>query len=545
MRAWVAGCSTGEEAYSLAMVFKEAVERVKPRRNVTLQIFATDLDRDAVAKARQGFFPCNIAADVSVERLNRFFTKEENGYRVVKEIREMIIFAPQNLIMDPPFTKLDMLTCRNLLIYLTPELQKKIFPLFHYSLRPGGVLFLGSAESIGGFTELFAPLAGKSRIFRQCHTVRRGGEVDFPTAFAPSLPDAPPASLAPGASAAGLQALAEQWLLQHHAPAAVVVNDQGDILFISGRTGRYLEPAAGRANWNIFVMAREGLRYELTAIFKRARAHKGPITVHRLKVGSNGGTHYVDLTVRLFEEPEALRGLAMIVFTEVAAPAAAPGRPAKPARTNTRVRELELELQQSREEMQSTREEMQSSQEELKSMNEELQSTNEELQSTNEELTTSKEEMQSLNEELQTVNAELQAKLDELSAASNDMKNLLNSTEIATLFLDSKLHVRRFTEQATQIIKLIPGDVGRPITDLASDLLYPELTADAREVLRTLVSLEKPVTTRDGRWFAMRLMPYRTLDDRIDGVVITFSDITKAKKLEAQLRELTGPKDIP
>ena len=516
LRAWVPGCSTGEEAYSLAIIFKEALERLKPRGNFSVQIYATDLDRDAVEMARRGFFRENIAVDVSPERLARFFKKEEQGYRVSKEIREMIIFAPQNLIMDPPFTKLDILSCRNLLIYLSPELQKKLFPLFHYSLSPGGVLFLGSAESIGNYTNLFAPIAGKSRLFRRKEIPSRSMPVDFPSAF---MPSSKPTTLPANQSAmptTNLQTLAEQWLLQNHAPAAVLINDQGDILFVSGRTGRYLEPAAGKANWNVFAMAREGLRHGLTAAVQKARQQKSAVTQRGLKAGSNGGTHFVDVTVRMLEAPVALRGLLMVVFAET--PEVAPvakGRAVKQLPPNARVRELELELQSAHEEMQSTREEFQTSQEELKSMN---------------------EEMQSLNEELQTVNAELQAKVEELSTASDDMKNLLNSTQIATLFLDSALHVRRFTEQATKIIKLIPGDVGRPITDLASDLLYSELEADAREVLRTLVPLEKLLPTLDDRWFTARLMPYRTMDDRIDGVVITFTDITVSKKLEAELR---------
>ena len=536
LRAWVPGCSTGEEAYSLAIVFKEALEKLKPRGNFSLQIFATDLDRDAVDKARQGCFPANIAADVSPARLRQYFTEEERGYRVAKVIREMVIFAPQNLIMDPPFTKLDLLSCRNLLIYFGPELQRKLLPLFHYSLNPGGVLFLGSAESVGGFTGLFTPLAGKSRLFRRKEFSRSAELVEFPSSFVAAAQEAHRPARTPAVTADSLQALAEQWLLQHHAPAAVLVNDQGDILFVSGRTGRYLEPVAGKANWNVFVMAREGLRYELTSAFQKARRQNEPICRRRLKVGVNGGTLFVDVVVQMLAEPGALRGLTMIVFTETSAPeAATKGRASKAARPDDRTQEMERELQQAREEMQT-------SQEELKSMNEELQSTNEELQSTNEELTTSKEEMQSLNEELQTVNAELQAKVDELSAASNDMKNLLNSTEIATVFLDNALHVRRFTEQATAIIKLIPGDVGRPITDLATSLLYPELAADAREVLRTLVSVEKAIHARDGRWFALRVMPYRTMDNRIDGVVITFTDLTIVKKLEASLHTSQGGK---
>jgi two-component system CheB/CheR fusion protein len=536
LRAWVPGCSTGEEAYSLAIVLKEAVEELKPKERFTIQIFATDLDRDAIDKARQGVFPANIAADVSEERLKRFFTKEENGYRVCKEIRERVIFAPQNLIMEPPFTKLDILCCRNLLIYLTAEVQKKLMPLFHYSLTSGGILFLGSAETIGEYAGLFAPLGGKSRLFRRTDSVLRPEPVIFPSAFSAAPPggtETRPAPKQPGS----LQTLADQLILQHYAPPAVLTNDTGDIFYVSGRTGKYLEPAAGKANWNIFAMVREGLRYELARAFPEALRQKS-LTLHGLKVGTNGGVQCVDVTIQRLDEPGPLQGLVMVVFTDVAAPVAArpAGRATKPHASNPRLAELERELLSIRGEARATHEEMQTSQEELRSANEELQSTNEELQSTNEELMTSKEEMQSLNEELQTVNTELQAKVDELSRTSNDMKNLLDSTDIATLFLDKDLNVRRFTPQATKIIKLIPADVGRPITDLASELRYPELADDAREILRTLASAEKPIGARDGRWFTVRIMPYRTHDDRIDGVVITFADITAAKTLEAKLR---------
>jgi chemotaxis methyl-accepting protein methylase len=537
LRAWVPGCSSGEEAYSLAIVFKEALEQVKPRGSVTLQVFATDLDRDAIDKARQGLFPYNIAADVSPERLSRFFAKEEHGYRVRKEIRELVIFAPQNLIMDPPFTRLDILSCRNLLIYLAPEVQKKLLPLFHYSLNPRGILFFGSAETIGGFTNLFAPLSAKSKLFRRSESALRLEPVEFPSSFSVAPPSRPEAPLAPKPPFS-LQSLADQLVLQRFAPPSLLVNDKGDILYISGKTGHYLEPAAGKANWNIFAMAREGLRYELASAFQKALRQKGTVTLRGLKVGADSSEQWVDLRVQALEEPDPLRGLVMIVFAEVAAPLATkvPGRFRKPPVHSPRLAELERELQQLREELQTTREEMQTSQEELKSANEELQSANEELQSTNEELTTSKEEMQSLNEELQTVNNELQAKVDDLSTANSDMKNLLNSTDIATVFLDNDLQVRRFTTQATKIIKLIPGDVGRPITDLASALRYPDLAKDALEVLRTLVPAEKAIAALDGRWFTVRIMPYRTLDNCIDGIVITFTDITAARKLEEELR---------
>ena len=536
LRAWVPGCSTGEEAYSLAILFKEAAEAFKPREPFTMQVFATDLDRDAIDKARQGLFPESIAGDVSPERLSRFFSKETHGYRVRKEIREMVIFAPQNLIMDPPFTKLDILSCRNLLIYLTPEVQKKLIPLFHYSLRPGGILFLGSAETIGGAMDLFVPLDSKARLFRRAESALRSDSVEFPPSFSASRPAGSDARPVPKPSCS-LQTLADQLILQRYAPPSVLATDKGDILYISGRTGKYLEPAAGKANWNIFAMIREGLRYELSDAFQKALRQEGRVTLRGLKVGTNGGTQCVEIAVQRLTDPGALQGLVMIVFTDMAEVAHVAGRLPRSHAGNSRLAELEQELLQVRGEARATHEEMQTSQEELRSANEELQSTNEELQSTNEELTTSKEEMQSMNEELQTLNAELQTKLDELSRASNDMKNLLDSTDIATLFLDRDLNVRRFTPQATKIIKLIPADVGRPITDLASELRYPELAEDARTVLRTLATAEKAIGARGGRWFTVRVMPYRTLDDRIDGVVITFADITAAKTLEAKLRD--------
>jgi two-component system CheB/CheR fusion protein len=536
LRAWIPGCATGEEAYSLAIVFKEAMEQLQPAINYKLQIFATDLDRDAIEKARAGVFPANIAADVSPERLSRFFVQVERGYQVSKPIRETVIFAPHNLIMEPPFTRLDLVSCRNLLIYLTPELQKKLLPLFHHSLNPGGFLFLGTAESVGEFTDLFAPPGGKAQLCRRLETGPRAEPVEFPASFTPARTGVPPPkALKP---AANLQSQAEQLLLQRYSPAAVLVNDKGDILFISGRTGKYLEPAAGKANWNLFAMAREGLRHDLSDAFRKALRLGNAVTRKNLKVGTNGGVQAVDLTVEAIAEPEALRGLVMVVFTDVATPpeakgsAKAKGSPA----SGTRLAALERDLAQAHQELQTARGEMQASQEAAKSANEELQSANEELQSTNEELTTSKEEMQSMNEELQTLNAELQHKMDSLSRLNNDLKNLLDNTEITIVFLDPALRVRLFTAGSNRVFRLIPEDVGRRITDIVSNLSYPELPDDAREVLRTLAVHEQPAATRDGRWFLVRIMPYRTLENMIDGVVITFADITASKILEGRLR---------
>ena len=525
LRAWVPGCSTGEEAYSLAMVFREALDGLAPDApRPSLQVFATDLDREAVDVARGGVFPATIAADVSPERLRRFFVPEKSGYRVSTEIRGMVIFAPQNVIMDPPFTRLDVLSCRNLLIYLTPALQKKLMPLFHYALAPGGVLVLGTAETPGGFPELFTPLAGGLKLYRRNETPGRTLAPDFPSAFT----TAPPPSEGPAMTRRrdNLESLAEQLVLRHHSPAAVLVSREGDILYTSARTGQYLEPSVGKANLNIFAMAREGLRSPLTGALQQALREEIPVTVRNLSVGTNGGTKTVDLRVEPVLTPSALLGTLLIVFSDVATPARerqhpGPARPEAP-----RAAELEAQAQRLSEELQSVREEMQASHEELKAANEELQSTNEELQSTNEELTTSKEELQSLNEELQTVNAELQSKVDDLSRANNDMTNLLNSTEISTVFLDRDLKVRRFTDKATKVFKLIPGDVGRPLSDLVTDLAYPALIADARAVLGTLVFKEELVETGDGRRFRVRIMPYRTMEDLIDGLVITFIDLT-------------------
>jgi two-component system CheB/CheR fusion protein len=493
LRAWSAGCSTGEEAYSLAIIFKEALDKFKAKAKYSLQIFATDLDRDAIDHARQGFYPVNIGAQVSSERLQRFFIQEESGYRVKKEVREMITFASQNLVMDPPFTKLDLLICRNLLIYLEPELQKRLLQIFHYSLKPKGLLFLGSAETVGNLNSRFAVTQAKSRLF-----LRRESAVRAESQVFPAMPaiagSGPTRETSMPRQPANLQTLAEELLLRDYSPPAVLTTDQGDILYISGRTGKYLEPASGKVNWNVFAMAREGLRLELNSAFQKVVRSQEAVTVKGLKVDSKSNDpQFLDLRIQPVKTPQALQGMVLVVFKEVAAvlPAKTAGRSKPGSPANARIAELEQELKRLHEELQSTREGMQSSQEELKSMNEELQSTNEELQSTNEELTTSKEEMQSMNEELQTVNAEQMSKVDSLEQLNNDMQNLLNSTEIITLFLDNELRIKRFTPGANKLFKLLSGDVGRPLTDLSSNLRYPELPADAREVLRSLIFLRK------------------------------------------------------
>jgi two-component system CheB/CheR fusion protein len=535
LRAWVAGCSTGEEALSLAIVFREALGKASPARQCTLQIYATDLDRDAIDRARTGFYPESIATDVSEERLDRFFIKEGKDYRVRKEIREMVVFAPQNVIMDPPFTRLDILSCRNLLIYLEPEIQRKLIPLFHYALNPGGVLVLGTAESIGGFTDLFSPLDPKLRLYRRIMNPLRAAPIEFPTAFFPKTGTADPHPVQ--RPVVNLQSLADQVILQQYAPAAVLTSDTGDILYINGRTGRFLEPAAGKANWNIFAMARDGLRADLGGAFRQVLRQEEPVALRGVRIEVDGGIVHADVTIQKLAEPASLKGLVLIVLADVPPPPPEALARVRHTGRHEEVRELEKRLRQSEEDLQTTREEMQSSQEELKSTNEELQSTNEEIQSTNEELTTSKEEMQSLNEELQTVNTELESRVADLSHVNDDMKNLLNSTNIATVFLDNRLNLRWYTTGMTKLVNLLPGDVGRPVTDIASDLFYPDLLRDAGEVLRTLALAETEVAVRDGHRFSVRIIPYRTLENRIDGVVITFTDITAFRGLEQELSE--------
>ncbi|QGY46117.1 PAS domain S-box protein [Maribellus comscasis] len=538
IRVWIPGCSTGEEAYSLAIVFKEVAEKINPYGGFSLQVFATDLDNDAIETARKGIFPVNIEADVSPKRLSRFFTKTDDGYRINNEIRETIVFAQHNIIMHPPFTNIDIISCRNLLIYLDPELQKKLLGLFFYSLNAEGILLLGNSETLGTQSHLFTPEYSSLKIYKRGNSNLNPELFDFPSSFSRSkltvnenkIPDKP---------IMNIQTHVDQLLLNQFSPAGVLVNENGDILYISGRTGKYLEPAVGKANLNIFAMLRPGFQNDFAIAFRRVVMKKETVILHNVKIGTNGSTIALNVTIQWVNKPEALFGKVLIIFTDVAKTSENKtlSKSGKQAAGSTREKELEEELQRTREEVQNILEEMQTSQEELKSTNEELQSTNEELQSTNEELTTSKEEMQSLNEELQTVNAELQSKVDDYSRVNNDMKNLLNSTDIATLFLDKELNIRRFTDQATKIFKLIKSDIGRPFTDQVSQLIYPDLAEDAIEVLRTLIFIEKQIPTKDGKWFSTRIMPYRTFDDRIDGLVITFINISDLKQAEEKLNE--------
>jgi two-component system CheB/CheR fusion protein len=539
VRVWVPGCATGEEAYSIAILFSECLSKLKG--DFKVQIFATDIDKSAIDKARQGSYPANISADLSPERLKHFFTKEDNTYQINKDIREMVVFAPHNLTMDPPFTKLDLISCRNLLIYLAPELQKKLIALFHYSLNPKGVLFLGTSETIGRFTDLFSTVDTKWKIYQRSQSARTQTDMaDFAHFYREAIPAGRDAGKHASESAS-IPETAHRLLLEDFTPPAVLINDQGDVVYIHGRTGKYLEPPAGKANINIFAMAREGLRIELPGAIREAKSQNKLITLKGIRVKTNGDFQTIDLTVKPVVQLGIQQSLYMIVFEDVVIPS----KPAKPisgrSGSSSRLKgvnvELEKELKHTNELLQTTTEEMQLSDEELKSTNEELQSTNEELQSTNEELSSSKEEMQSLNEELMTVNAELQGKIDELTLAYSDMKNMLNSTDIATLFLDNDLNVRKYTPPTNKIFNLIQSDIGRPISHVVSNLKFDDIVPDVRKVLDSLNYKEAQVQTREGHWYIMRIMPYRTHNNAIDGVVINFIDITVMKALEMSLQE--------
>lgn len=539
-RIWIPGCSTGEEAYSFAMILKDIVDSAKSKKNISFQIFASDLDSEAIEKARSGFFNPVIAASVSKERLEKYFNKTGSFYRINSEIREMIIFAVQNVIADPPFTRIDLISCRNLMIYLEHDMQRKLLSTFHYCLNPQGILILGPSETIGQQSFLLDPVNSHFRVFRK-RSVGKIELIDFPYTK-PAIHNNNVIKTIVKTSD-NIQSLTENLILHQYSPAGVLVNKDGDIIFITRRSGKYLEPATGKANINIFSMLREGLNPEFPVAFRMATRNFEKVVLKKIRIVSENEANLVDVIIQQIDKPSALNGLILIVFRDV--PAGHRRSIAKnKSATNLQLSELEAEQQRLKDELQSSLEAMQVSEEELKSANEELQSTNEELQSTNEELTTSKEELQSMNEELQTVNQELVNKVDELTEITNDMKNLLESTEIASLFLTKDLIVRRFTTGIRKIFSLKEQDLGRPLSDFTSELHYEDFYRDMAEVLRTLVFIEKNIESYSGMWFQVRIMPYRTLDDKIDGLVLTFMDITSSKKLEAELyKKLSDLKD--
>jgi len=531
LRVWVAGCATGEEAYSIAILLRELLEETH-QEDFKTQIYATDLDEDAIGTARTGLYPPNIAQDVSPERLRRFFTKEDKGYRVKKEVREMVVFAVQSVIKDPPFTRLDLLSCRNLMIYLEPELQNRLIPSFHYALRPGGVLFLSPSESVGEHVDLFEPLNRKWKLYRAKPTLTStrsvlGGGLSWVASAGTQEP--PDATRRPKETQ--VAELAKRTLLQAFAPAAVVTDLQGNILYVHGETGKFLRPAPGLPTHSVVDMARDNLQMVLREALRLAATQGLPTLNQAVDLATvDGRPQAVSLSVRPLPDPEGAQPVLLVSFQELTRPPAAPAP--RRSRTTTsaqllRVQDLERDLAYAKESMNALLEEQQASNEELKSTNEELQSTNEELQSTNEELETSKEELQSVNEELVTVNAELQSKIEQMAGMQDDMKNLLDNMRLGTIFLDGQLHIRRFTRDATRIFRLLGSDVGRPLADIRGELPDDDLLADAQKVLDSLVPVEREVRTADGTWYLARIQPYRTMNNVIDGVVLTFADVTE------------------
>ncbi|GJQ58598.1 MAG: chemotaxis protein CheR [Candidatus Scalindua sp.] len=536
VRIWVPGCATGEEAFSIAIIMVEIMEKMKKCFDV--QIFATDIDAEVIDRARLGLYPDSIAAHVSKSRLDRFFIKEDNAYKIKRQIREMVVFAVQNLIKDPAFSRLDLVSCRNVLIYLNIQLQKRIIPLFHYVLKKRGFLFLGTSEGIGEFTDYFLPVDLKWKIFK------REGVVDEKVALGERAlflgTDVQKTKQKVIPDEVSISELAEKLILENYAPPCVIINEKYEILFFYGQTERYLSPPTGVASFNILKMVREDLRYQLTIALQEAIKQKTEIVTERLKTRYNDEYQTINIVVKPIMGPTISQELLMVAFEDkTSSPKSV--RKEKEAPLNEavdpRLAALEQELKSTREYLQTTIEELETSNEEMKSANEELQSTNEELQSTNEELETSKEELQSTNEELQTVNSEHQDKITELSHANNDLHNLLASTEIGTIFLDTNLCIKRFTPSVSKIFNLISSDIGRPISDITSTVIHEDIYQDAKDVLNTLKHFEVELQVKDGNWFSLRIQPYRTEENLIDGIVVTFVDITKSKKAQERAEE--------
>ncbi|TMJ31955.1 MAG: chemotaxis protein CheR [Alphaproteobacteria bacterium] len=538
IRVWVPGCATGEEVYSLAVLLREQSE--KSRSRVKVQIFATDIDESALAVARAGRYPANQLGAVSKERLARFFTAEGSTYVINKGIRDLCVFSSHSVVRDPPFSHMDLISCRNLLIYLNSELQSEVIPVFHYALRPNGFLFLGSSENLTRHADLFTALDKKNRVFQR----RDDG---------PSKLNHLPALFKRHGLSAGeryrepvgrsLRQTIESRVLERYVPPHVVANREGDVIYYSGGTGSYLEAPPGRPNRSLIAMARKGLRLPLRSALHEAIEKGRTATRDAVALEGDEHTDFVKLTVEPMREDEG-ETLYLVVFTEIRAPAAqeetsAEGR--KRGAPDPSLGHLERELRDLRERFQSMAEEYETAIEELKSSNEEMVSVNEELQSTNEELETSKEELQSVNEELQTVNHELTVKIDELDRANSDLKNLYDSTDIATIFLDRDLMVRSFTPAVTRIFNLIRSDRGRPLTDIAHQLKYAQLAEDVQQMFATQQRVERRVDRSDGSaHYMVRVLPYRTSADKIEGAVLTFTDVSDLVRSQEQHRVLVA-----
>ena len=536
VRVWVPGCSTGEEAYSIAMLLQEQAGSL--RRNVPAQVFASDIDADAIERARTASYPDSISADVSPERLARFFVQDGSAYVVAKSLRDSLVFAKQDVTRDPPFSRVDLISCRNLLIYMDGDLHQQLMPLFHYALNADGYLLLGSSETVGASTDLFATVDKKWKLFQRRATVTPRRLLPTST-MPPARTAAPRPPLRAVPPQVGLRLATEGMLLLKHAPAAVLVGADGDVLYIHGHTGRYLEPAPGDPSASLLKMARKGLRRELAAGMRKALAQDEPVRLERLRVETDGDVALVNLVIERMSGPAAVEGALLVLFEDALEAEAGAATVEEPvAAREQRIADLDRELSAKEEYLRMTVEELETSNEELMSTNEELQSSNEELQSTNEEMETSREELQSVNEELVTVNTELQEKNNELALANNDMSNMFAGTGIGTLFVDRRLLIRRFTPGITQIMNVISADVGRPLSDITQRLEGDaDLVSAATTVLDTLAEVDAQVES-GGRVYQMRAQPYRAVEGAVEGAVLTFVDVTEQQQLQAALDEL-------
>jgi PAS domain S-box-containing protein len=523
LRVWVPACATGEEAYSIAIASLEEI--AASEKGCPLQVFATDVDADALETARLGVYPEGIAAHVSPERLARFFVSENHGYRVKKELRDAVVFAPHNFLSDPPFSRLDLISCRNLFIYLEPATQEALIPLLHFALSDGGYLFLGSAEGIGTQADLFEAFSAKCRIYRRIGPSRRD-KLHFPIAAT----SAPPMLRGPTSHrplVERLTALAQSLLLARYVPACVVIDRSREIVYFHGRTDDYLAQPSGPPTRDLLVQARSGLGSKLRRAVRTSIDGNQRVVVAGQRMRSGDGLRSVKTTVEPLDAGKDAEGLWLVSFEDEPTLAADDTVGVADAAEVGIVTQLESELK-------TTKEDLQQTIEDLRAANEELMSVNEELQSSNEEMETSKEELQSLNEELTTANGQLETKIAELEAANDDLDNLLVSTNIATIFLDSELRIRRFTPAATGLFKLIRSDVGRPIADVAQKFTDPGLLADAAETLRHATVAKAEVQGHDGRWYIRQVLPYRIRAGGTAGVVITFSDVAAEALQEAR-----------
>jgi two-component system CheB/CheR fusion protein len=533
LRAWVCGCATGEEAYSIAMLLLEEAGRqeFKP----TLQVFASDLDARALSTAREGRYPAAIEADVSEERLRRFFTREGDGYRVRQELRDIILFAHHDLLKDPPFSRVDLISCRNVLIYLDRELQEQVCSTFNYALNPGGHLLLGPSESADHPPGLFRNLDRNSRIFQSA--LKPGDKPRLlPRLLGPIRVREHAPLLAPAMTPGSAlnDAVAHRRAIEAVAPPSILVDENHRVAHLSDTAGRFLQPSGGALTGDVVELVRPELRFELRSSLHRAFEQRLSTLSLAIPVRFNGAPHRVLMQVRLLDEAPGEARTAVVIFIEgeEIAEKLSEGDHAN----DETVRRLTQELELTQTRLRTVREESDAANEELRAANEELQSINEEYRSTSEELETSKEELQSINEELQTVNSELKLKLEAISRAHSDLQNLMAATDFGTLFLDSSLRIKRFTDRATELFSITPSDEGRPITDFANQLSYDDLIKDARAVLADLAPIRREVKSRSGKWYDVRLRPYRTVEDKIDGVVITFVDVSDRRQVEEALR---------